>query len=390
MKQEFKLAKGWSIVLLAFFIIMILAIPIGAYFAIREESNTNEAILYIIAALAFESLFLFLLRLTIRNKVIVDDEKIIYIGAFVTKTLFIEEIKGFRTDKNYLHFFPMDKGSKKIQISTYFGKFSQLLLWAERHCKNLDQEQFNEDTVEILNNEEYGYSADERAAKLSRAKKQAKVFNGVGGVIALSTMFLPYFYEVQIILCALLPLLAIGLVHSSKGLIKLNEKKGSAYPSVIGVILLPPLALVLRAFIDFELSDYAAMWLPCSIVFILFVTLVFSVRTTKYDFSKPIGYFGVLGVLLIGATYAYGLIGTTNAAFDTSEPSWYQAEVKDKRVNSGENTYYYLELSEWGPKTEVEDVSVSADLYEYYQVGDSVNIYFSQGLFKVPYFVVTQ
>lgn len=389
LKQEFKLARGWFYFVVIFTGILLVGIPIGAYYAIPGADSTAQMSFYIIAFLLSESLFMFLLLLAIKNKVEVDDEKIVYIGVFISKTLLISEIKGFKVDDNYLYFLPQTKSLKKIKVSTYLGRFGELIMWAKLHCRDLDQEQFEEDQGVILGNDAYGDSVDERGAKLARTKTFTKVYTGFTFIISFATILFPnLFYEVQILLCAALPVATVLIARFSKGLIKLFEKKGSAFPNVTGAFLLPPIALMLRTLTDFTLLDYSALWLPCGIVFTVFSVLVFTDKHSQYDFTKPIGYFGVLGVLIIAAAYSYGLVGTTNATFDNSSPTWYKAEVMDKRESSGRTTTFYLILSPWGPQSDIEDVHVSPSVYGYYSIGDTADIYCNQGLFGAPYFIV--
>jgi len=388
-KQEFKLARGWFYFVVIITGLLSIGIPIGAFNIILNASAGSETAFYVMAFLLCESLFLFLLALAVKNKVVVDEEKIVYTGVFISRTLHIGDIKGFKVDDNYLYFFPQTKRLKKIKVSTYFGRFQELILWAKIHCRDLDQEQFEEDQGEILGNENYGDSVDERLNQLAKAKSFTRVYTGISLVIAFATILFPnLFYEAQIVLCAIIPLVTVLIPRFSKGLIKLFEKKGSAFPNVTGAFLLPPIALMLRSLTDFTLLDYNALWLPCGIVFSLFSLLVFSDAYSKYDFSKPIGYFGVLGVLIISAAYSYGVVGTSNATFDNSVPNLFKAEVLDKRKSSGKTTTYYLELSPWGPQTEIEDVHVSSRVYGYYSVGDTAYVYYSQGLFGVSYFIV--
>jgi len=88
--------------------------------------------------------------------------------------------------------------------------------------------------------------------------------------------------------------------------------------------------------------------------------------------------------------YAFGFLITTNVAFDESEPDFYTAEVIDKHVSSGKTTTYYLKLNEWGPQTEVKDVSVAKEIYNNKEIGDRAIVYFNQGLYKIPYYAVIE
>jgi hypothetical protein len=88
--------------------------------------------------------------------------------------------------------------------------------------------------------------------------------------------------------------------------------------------------------------------------------------------------------------YGYGAVVTLNCMYDKSEPKTFNATILDKRISSGKSTTYYLELTPWGQQKEIDEVSVSKDLYNNLNKNDKVNIYYMQGKFDIPWFEVTE
>ncbi|MCB9051662.1 MAG: hypothetical protein H6556_19685 [Lewinellaceae bacterium] len=141
---------------------------------------------------------------------------------------------------------------------------------------------------------------------------------------------------------------------------------------------------------DFTIFDYSNFWKPAIVIFFVFGLLVLKGSKVEYNFKKGVTYLAILGMLMFGGMYAYGLLITTNVVFDESQPTVYKAVVLDKHTSSGKTTTYYLKLSEWGPQKEIDDVSVARDIYKSKEIGDSAIVYFNNGLYKIPYYIVIE
>jgi hypothetical protein len=327
---------------------------------------------------------------TIKSKLIIEKKRLISISVFKTKYLEFKEIKGIKSDQNYLYFIPNSPELKKIKVSTYVGNYGQLATWAESHFKNIDIEEIEEDTADILENEEYGRNIEEREFKLESTRKKTKFLNTISLVVALATMIFPHFYKVQIIACSVLPILGLILLKSSKGLIKLDDKPNSAHPNLFGTLFMPSAALMIRALLDFNVFSYENFWKPAFLLFAFLTFLIFFKSELEYNFKKAVSYLAILGMLMFGSMFAFGFLITTNAIYDNSYPATYKAKVIDKHSSSGKTTTYYLKLDSWGPKTEIEDVSVSKDIYNTKEIGDSTTVYFNEGLYEIPYYLIIE
>ena len=391
MKQEYKIAKGWAIfvwIVLPLFMVLVGVLGVMPY----QEEELNLTLILILTPILVGLELLMVLGLIdiVKGRLIIEEDKIKGIGVFNTKVLSFQNIKGFKVDKNYLYYIPANDNYKRIKVSTYVGRYRELLSWSEQNFENLDLEEYVDEEKEILSNEEYGRSKEEREYKLAKAKRTTKLINTISWVVALSTWFYPHFYQIQIILCGLLPIIGLIIYKSSKGLIRLDEKPNSAYPNLFSTLFLPSCALAIRALMDFTIFEYLNLWKPILAVIIVLGFLIFKGSNDQYGLKSGTTYLVALGVLVFGGMYSYGLLITTNAAFDESEPTIYKVKVLDKRISSGKNRSYYLELSEWGPQKKIEEVSVSKNLYKSMEKGDSAVVYFNKGLYEIPYYMVIQ
>jgi hypothetical protein len=94
-------------------------------------------------------------------------------------------------------------------------------------------------------------------------------------------------------------------------------------------------------------------------------------------------------LVLFFVGYTFGAIITVNGHFDHSEPETFHAKILDKHISSGKTTTYYLTLSSWGPFEENTDVTVTSDQYESFYPGNEVIVYQHPGVFRIPWYYVS-
>jgi hypothetical protein len=391
MRKEYRIAKGWEIFIwICLPLFMALLGWLGVMPYTEEKFNLTLALILTPISIGLEFLMVLGLIDTRKSKLVIENERIIYIGVFRTKELDFKNIKGFKVDQNYLYYFSRNENDKKIKVSTYVSKFGELRAWSEQKFKNLDLAEFVNEEKEILENDEYGSTHEEREYKLARAKKTTKIINTISWIVAISTWVYPHFYKIQILLCGILPIIGLIIYKTSNGLIRLDEKPNSVHPNLLSALLLPSCALMIRALMDFTIFDFSNLWIPVIVIILVFGLSVLKGLKVEYNLKKGVTYLAILGMLMYGGMYAYGLLITTNVAFDESQPTVYKAKVLDKHTSSGKTTTYYLKLSEWGPQKEIDDVSVAKNIYKSKEIGDTAVVYFNNGLYKIPYYMVIE
>jgi hypothetical protein len=389
MNKEYKIAKGWKIFIwIALPIFMI--IPFGLSITFYIEYGFSLTFALVILPICLGILFLIILGLidSIKGKYILTDNKIITVGIFKTKELFFADIKGFTNNENNLTFHPKTKEHKKIKVSVYINNFNEFAIWAKQNFKNITLEESIREEQEVLNNKEIGRTIEESSEKLDRARKLTKLLNTISIFIALATILYPKFYKLQIIACVGLPLLGLIILKNSKGLIKLNENPKSKLPNLVSTLLMPTIALALRALIDFNVLNFSNAFKFSTAFIILLTIFLFSSSELTFNLKKIKTYLIIIVISFFGAIYSISSIIVTNGIFEKNEPTGYKASVIDKRINYGKTTTYYLKLSQWGPQIEVKEVSVAKEIYSKKEIGDEVNIYYNVGLFDIPYYIV--
>jgi hypothetical protein len=299
------------------------------------------------------------------------------------------EIKGYRITDKYTFIEPNNEIKKAIKISKYLGNRDEIMEWLSDNYSDLDGVQAIEEKEEILSNDTFGWTAEQREEYLIKAQKVSKIVNYTGWAIGAWTLLFPNPYEYAILASIIFPIVCLVVLKYFKGIITIDEKKGSAYPNIAGAILATTLALCLRAMLDFNIFDHSHVWIPAIAIAALFIAVVtISVKKLHFKNAKDSLVLILFSVFMFA--YGYGAVVTLNCVYDKSEPETFNATILSKRISTGKTKTYYLKLTPWGHRTTAEEVSVSSNLYNRVEQEDTVNIYFRKGQFNIPWFRVTK
>lgn len=387
--KEYKIAKGWAIFIYLFAPLLIglfgwlLILPFQS-----GDFSPNASWIFIPISIAMIAFMIFGVMDAYKGRFIIQEDGIKSISIFSNRELKYDEIKGFKVNDQYIFVESRDVRKKRIKISKYLSGYNEILHWFSKSYPDLDLQNAIEEEQEILHDESIGWTKEVREAKLMKARKTAKVINWAAGITSAWIFLYPTPYQYSILTALIIPIIALFTVKFSDGLIRVDEKKGSAYPSVIYAFIYPSFGIMLRAILDYDIFDYSNVWLATVIITIIFLFLLL-IKQQEITFKKKLDYATVASLALFVFAYSFGTVIHINCYYDNSEPEVFTAKVLEKRVSSGKSTSYYLELSTWGQQNEVDEVSISKGLYNRVEVGDDMNIYFRNGKLEIPWFIVT-
>ena len=389
--KEFKLAKGWAIFV---FIVTPVAMVFFTWFAISpflEHKDLSKGLgwVSIPLGLGMVALMGYALREAIVGKFVIDDEKLYMVSAIGTRTLLFDEIKNYRMDDNYIYIFPKSKQKKTIKVSTYLKGTHEILAFLGERYDDTDLLERITDEEEIMQDTNFGATEEEREINLERTTNFTKIINWIGGAIALWTLFFTDPYQISILACIATPLIAIVLIHFSKGMIRLDEFNNSMHPNLTFAILAPSIVMVLRALFDYNVITYSNIWKPCIILTLVLLGLLFTGKN-KFNFKKVNDYFTMFAFSLFTFGYAYGAIVCLNGMYDSSTPVDYEVRIIDKRVDTGKHTSYHFELAPWGSYSEKNEITVSRELYEKKAIQNTVQVHTKKGWFNIPWYFVSE
>ncbi len=226
----------------------------------------------------------------------------------------------------------------------------------------------------------------------SSAKIVGITLNWIGYTIAAWIIFKPEPYMLAIWIGILYPLLSMTIAIFYKGEIEIEEdgkkkKEKEDKPSIYLSILLLCCALGLRGILDFKINVFSKAILPMILGGLFFCLFIFLVLRL---YKKPLKVNGGIVVLcVLSFAWAYGGVMVLNYNYDPLHPRSYETEVLDKYIYTNDNSdTYYLTAAPWEKQSEEENLSVSENLYNETVIGDMITLYYSEGLFGIPYFIV--
>ncbi|KLT66549.1 hypothetical protein AB669_05040 [Pedobacter sp. BMA] len=324
----------------------------------------------------------------IKGKFVIDFDRLYNVSTMGNRELLFTEIKGYRTDDKYIYIEPNVPHRKKVKLTKYISSAAEIERWLGERYPDLDRLKAEEEKEAIFANDDFGFSPEERSEKFNQASSVAKTVNIIGGLIGAWTIFFPNPYEIALWCCLAIPLLCIPVIKYYKGLIRIDKRKDSPYPSIFIAFLLPSAAVFLRGLLDYNIFDHTKIWIPMFVIALLMTTVFFIKNAELKSGKKAIGT--VIAFILFSLAYGFGSIIFLNCYYDRSAPKMFSSKILNKRMSSGKTTSYYLELEPWGERKTAEDVDVSKDFYFEVNENDTVNIYFMKGKLDIPWFELSK
>jgi hypothetical protein len=382
--RSYGTAKGWRIFVYLFIPLLILLFfssPLWMF----EGEWTGTRLGFVVGAWIFGLLFCYCLYEVIKGRHIITNDKLIYQGAFRRKELPLAEISGYRIDQQYTYIQPKTAAHPKIRIGYTSEKYEEIQGWLATTYPNLDQLEQEQEEAIILEDHNLGHTASVREENLAAARKTAKLLNGAGLLTGAWLLFLPNPYSWAVAAGLLVPLLAIAALFWHRNIIRPDEQKNSAYPSVAAALFAPAAGLLLRSMLDFELLYYSPIW-PIAGTVAALVGAVVLLASREFLQQQKSRLNVSLSALAFALLYGYSSVVAANCVFDEGQPTRHKTEVLSKHSSSGKTTTYYLNVSAWGPRTQAEDITVSEEYYDQTQPGTTISIYLLPGRLGIPWF----
>ncbi len=373
--------------------------------------STGKKVLYIFSAILWLALILPLFKLNIetpyqlefcliystsmialacfmggqlRKKVIISVDNVIKINALQKKELPTSEIKGCRIREKRIIIEPNTPSFSKIIIYNYshFDNSEDLTKWLKENFRDLDAEDFAEETEKVLNDSTLGTTKEERETKIKRSKWIALAFNLTGLIIGI----VPIYFERSsgiAIASIFMPLIGALIMLLSKGLIKFIEiSRNSIYNFSFGGIFIPSVSLFAISF-NYNVVQYQPILLPGIVIFFLMFIILYLTGFNKNTKSVTIQ---ILVMLLVSVLYGYGTVVSLNCLFDKTEPQIIHTTVYKKEITHNKGTYYHLYLNSWDSDPHPKMLEVSYATYNYYSNCSLIDVKQGKGLLNIPWY----
>lgn len=378
--KEYRIAKKWAFFL---WISSPILIALFTFLAIMPffDNTINWTPVFVLTPVSIGMVLLvgFGLIEAHKGRFILKIDRLVSMGVFGKKELLFEDIKGYRIRGGDVLIEPISTVKKRILLSRYTEGYHEILCWLAENYPNLNKIEAKTEKESILNNRHLGETREEREEKLANARKTTKIINFLGVISFVWATFFPKPYEYALFAVFIIPLVALVLVKTSRGLIRFDKRDESTYPAIAAAFLFSSLSLALRGVSDYNIPNYSDVWLIAAgiTVLLLFILLV---GQKEFSFKKKLDFIEVFCIVLIIYAYSLGSTIYLNCNFDKSESQHFTAKILNKRIQ----TSHYLELTTW------EEVSVPEELYQQVEIADEVTILFKKGALEIPWLVVTK
>jgi hypothetical protein len=297
-----------------------------------------------------------------------------------------EEIAGRRFQPaqyfNVIALLPRDQSQKKLKLMTLFRSDSAFDLWFAS-IPDLDAKEREQSATQIAEDFDLGATTEDRLARFANAKIIAKTLKVIAGAAAAWGFLYPTPYRAAIVTLVLVPLAALLVLATNKGLYQVEGRKQDARADLSLALILPGAILMLRAIQDVQLLSWSSMLKLSALLTIVLVLVI-----ANCDRQLRARRWPILGFLFVMSAYAIGGLVEANSLFDKGEPQIFRSKVLEKHIATGKTTTCYLRLAPWGPQPRSEEVTVSRSLYGAVSVGDSVCIALRPGALQSPWYVV--
>ena len=358
------------------------------WFVLHPQANLSPA-----ATLFFPLVFVVTLVIggcfaigAFRMRTLLYPDRIVAVGMFGTKELSKNEIVGYRI-------YRPARGQPTMQLYTS-GEHAALRAamyhpdaaytdWF-RGIPDLDQTDREDFLRQTQTRADLGATSQERSTTVATMTQLAHVLNVAGWALLAWAWIYPKPYWAAIALCGLAPLVAIGVVFWSRGVMTINQNpRHDPRPAVTGLFF-AGFGLLIRSVFDFSVLDWLVV-LPVAAVIALIITGV-AYRADTKALSTPFTLF-VFWAICLG--YGWGATVEINALLDRATPQEFQVAVTGKHISYGRrHTAHDLVLAPWGPRTGGDSVDVGSTLYNQVAVGDTVCVALHPGAIKVRWWKV--
>lgn len=339
-----------------------------------------------ISLLTLAPLGLYAIARALRFRIVLSADRIEIIGAFFMRRMLREDISGWRISRNLygstLELMPRDRREDKLWIDLVF-KIDPV--WRE-WCATLAYVGAEEEAERKLIQRLYLYlPIDDSVWRIARLRRMAAWVN-IGSILLIGTALSVIPWRLSVLLCALLPWVAVQLVARFQPLFYFGGTRDDLNTCLILPLLLPGLWLTLMVSDTHPLHtlDWKG---PLLLIGLLVLALILAVVRVDQWARTGMGFF-LLSVAL--GFYGYGAGLGLNALGDISTAQVYPVTVLAKHVRGGgsRRIAWHLVLSSWGPVTNGDDVAVPREVYRSVNPGDTVCVYFKHGALRIPWYTI--
>lgn len=320
-----------------------------------------------------------------QSRVILTQDSVTRKRAFCSKSLFFNEIKGVRISSRVIVIEPFDNSIGNMSITNYndLANHEELVDQLRERFTDLNETELNLSLEQLKNSAVLGATEHERKVKLNRMKQIAITYN-LWGLVLFGLLFFVRNIYWSVWVGMLYPLLGVGVMKFSYGLIKFGSD--SENKPINGIFLglsMPVIILFLTGIEEFNILSVITL-VPVNI-FIASI-LFFLLYTVGLNKSAVRRYNQLIIMAILSVLFGVGSAITINCVYDRSNVEKFKATIADKHITVGKSTHYVLTVYSWKKDDKLRELAVSKNGYNDVHIGGTVNIFVRKGLLGIPWF----
>ena len=215
-----------------------------------------------------------------------------------------------------------------------------------------------------------------RASGLAYAATVAVFLWWFGAWLGLSTIG-----GAMVVVLAVLPWCALLMIARWRGIV--HTDSSGVYRGIAALFHVPGLLLCLTALADVHLLAW-----PEALLLTGAGGAVFAALALRLDRRPGRKRQAVVTTAILALAYAYGVVAEADTQVDRAPPQRFATTVLDKHVAGGTHSPIrrYLTVDPWGPRTEIDDITVDSETFHAVKRGGSVCIWRHPGALGIPWY----
>lgn len=332
---------------------------------------------------------LFFIGEAVRFRLVVDDQSLTVTHVFSSRSVLLDEIAGYRKGSKGTIWLDLKSGGRALTVSNSMERQEEFLQWLKERYPDRDVQLALEIKEEVLHDERFGGTEEERAAKLARARK-LMIYFMFAPTLLLWVAIKPQPFRLLMVTLLAIPVLAVWLTWYYKGILQVFIYTQRPYPSLLfGIIGVEVAALVaiIRVYNIYLFDGHSWLLLIACSVILAFAWAVACRAALAGKKNRVVAYGGML---LLAGIYSYNALVFFNCSYDTHSPEKWIVGIDRKHVQHGRNSSYWLHLSPWGRYQNGMSLSVESSFYRSVSTGDTVDVLLHPGQFGIQWYEITK
>jgi hypothetical protein len=283
----------------------------------------------------------------------------------------------------------LKSGERRVMVPTTIENRKEAIDWLKEKYPDIAAELAQQVTQEVLHDERFGSTEEERAKRLMTARR-LMVFSALAPMLLIWVLISPQPFMLVMPILLAIPLVCGWLTWYYKGILRIYISSARPYPTLLLAILSAEFIAFIALLKVYNIYAFGQhFWLllmACSVV----VLLVWAVACRAAVAGEKNVFAVYLAMLLMAGVYSYNGLIFVNCAYDRGTLEQWRVGIDRKYAKHGKSTTYWLELSPWGHYTLGKSVSVEHVFYRSVAEGDSVEVLIHPGKCGIPWYEVVK